>query len=165
MRHSALLSQQREMWQARSDKVSVEHQNSFRLRGETAILAGRPDLVAESDRRIDVIDVKTGQPKGWHRAQMMIYMYALRRSLEIPIGTHLAGEIVYPDRSVQVGPGGVDGGFIRDMGSLIRRLARDEPASRVPSAQECRFCDIKVKDCSERIDLIDHPCVPATNDF
>ena len=42
MRHSALLSQQREMWQARSDKVSVEHQNSFRLRGETAILAARP---------------------------------------------------------------------------------------------------------------------------
>ena len=68
VRHTALLAQQREFWEDRSDEVSVEHQNSFRLRGETATLAGRPDIVAKRNQRIDIIDVKTGQPQDWHEA-------------------------------------------------------------------------------------------------
>ena len=96
---------------------------------------------------------------------MMIYMYALRRSLAIPIGRHVAGEIVYPDRSVKVGPGSVHNDFIRDMGALIRRLASDEPGRRVPSAQECRFCDISGEDCPERIDVKPDRKAVATDDF
>ncbi len=166
VRHTALLNAQREFWEGRSDKVYVEHQNSFRLRGETAILAGRPDLVADDDRRIDIIDVKTGQPQEWHRAQMMIYMYALRRFLEIPIGRgKVAGEIVYPDKSVKVGPGAVHGGFVQEMAALIRRLASDEPARRVPSAQECRFCDISSADCPARIEVEQGGQEMTTNDF
>ena len=41
--------------------------------------------------------------------------------------------------------------FIANMGALIRRLASDEPARRVPSATECRFCDIGREDCPVRI--------------
>ena len=32
--------------------------------------------------------------------------------------------------------------FKKDLGALIRRIAADEPAARVPSEHECRFCDI-----------------------
>ena len=39
------------------------------------------------------------------------------------------------------------------MGVLIRRLADENPARRVPSAQECRFCDIGKEDCPARIDV------------
>ena len=39
------------------------------------------------------------------------------------------------------------------MGALIRRLAADPPARRVPSATECRFCDIGKDDCLVRIDV------------
>ena len=54
--------------------------------------------------------------------------------------------------------------FVGNMGALIRRLAAYEPARRVPSAQECRFCGISKEDCPARTDV---GYVPegATNDF
>ena len=125
VRHTALLAQQIEFWENRSDKVSVEHHNSFQLRGETAILAGRPDLVAEKNGRIHIISVKTGQTQTWHEIQMMIYMYAVRRAREIPVGPHVAAEIVYPDESVQARPGAIHQSFVRDMAALIRKLPSD----------------------------------------
>ena len=122
--HTALLARTTQWWEDHGAEVRLEQQNAFRLRGETAVLAGRPDLVAIRDKRIDVIDVKTGEPRPWHYQQMLLYMYALRISLDVPVGVHLAGEIVYPDKSVKVGPGAVHQGFVRDLGELIRRLAR-----------------------------------------
>ena len=95
-----------------------------RLRGERAVLAGRPDLVVIRDQRIDV---KTGEPRPWHYQQMLIYMYALRIALDVPSGVHLTGEIVYAHETVKVGPGAVHQGFVRDLGELIRRLAGDRP--------------------------------------
>ena len=166
IRHTALLNEQRELWLQRGCELSVEQQNAFRLRGETAVLAGRPDLVARREQRIDIIDVKTGQPQGWHRAQMMIYMYALRISLDVPFGHHLAGEIVYADhRSVQVGPGAIHRGFVDDLGELIRRLASDRPARKVPSGQECWSCDIGLEDCPDRVDTGRGAEEHETNDF
>ena len=162
IRHTALLNEQRELWLRRGYEVSVEQQNSFRLRGETAVLAGRADLIARDGKRIDIIDVKTGQPQGWHRAQMMIYMYAVWHDLDLSRGTHLAGEIVYPDKSVKVPPGAVHRGFVNDLGALIRRLASDEPARKIPSAQECRFCEISALECPERVD--DEPVRAMTTD-
>ena len=46
---------------------------------------------------------------------------------------------------------GVDREFADRLGALIRRLAADTPARRVPSAQECRGCDITKEDCPDRI--------------
>ena len=42
--------------------------------------------------------------------------------------------------------------FVSNMSGLIRRLADDVPARRVPSAQECRYCDITKADCPKRIE-------------
>ena len=42
--------------------------------------------------------------------------------------------------------------FNMDLGALIRRIAADKPAARVPSEHECRFCDITAEDCPERLD-------------
>ena len=39
--HTALLNQQRQEWRARGHRGHVESQNAFRLRGKTAVLAGR----------------------------------------------------------------------------------------------------------------------------
>ena len=149
--HTALLARTTEWWEDHGAKVRLEQQNAFRLRGETAVLAGRPDLVAIRNERIDVIDVKTGEPRPWHYQQMLLYMYALRISLDVPFGVHLAGEIVYPDKTVNVRPGAVHQGFVRDLGDLIRRLASDRPARKVPSGPECRFCDIGLEDCPDRV--------------
>ena len=98
--------------------VRVESQNAFQPRGHSAILAGKPDLLVLNKNRILITDFK------------------------------FAGEIVYNDRTERVPQGGIDQGFVRNLGSLIRRIAAPEPPVRVPSAQECRFCDITPKTAS-----------------
>ena len=35
---------------------------------------------------------------------------------------------------------------------MIRRLAAEKAATRVPTRQECRFCEITAEDCPDRVD-------------
>ena len=169
MRHTARLNQQHQEWLDRGHAVPVEGQNAFRLRGEAATLAGRPDLFVLADRDATIIDVKTGQEQPWHRYQVMIYMYALPKAMPAYRDAKFSGEIVYNDHTRRVPQGGIDQGFVRNLGSLIRRIAAPEPPIRVPSASECRFCDITAADCPERVDERPEPegvtckgcCCPA----
>ena len=62
--------------------VEVEGQNSFQLRGKSATLAGRPDLVARRDDEAVIVDAKTGQENPSHDIQVMIYLYAVPKTLE-----------------------------------------------------------------------------------
>ena len=164
-RHTALLNEQRDQWVKSGNEVRVENQNAFRLRGQSANLAGKPDLLVLNNHRILIVDVKGGKPQPWHRYQVMIYMYALPRALPEYRDTHFAGEIIYPAHTDRVPQGGIDQGFIRNLGSLIRRIADDKPAIRVPSAQECRFCDITTEDCPERVDSQAQVVNGDTTDF
>ena len=59
----------------------------------------------------------------------------------------------------------VDERFIQSLGALIRRIAADEPARRVPSRQECRFCDISAADCPVRAEDTSEAEVGETADF
>ena len=61
MRHTALLNDQKAHWAGSNRNVYVEGQNAFRLRGKTATLAGRPDLVVLDDHDATIIDVKIGR--------------------------------------------------------------------------------------------------------
>ena len=45
LNRTSLLNEQKTQWEARGQHVYVEGQNSFRLRGQSATLAGRPDLI------------------------------------------------------------------------------------------------------------------------
>ena len=81
IRHTALLNEQKAQWASERRTVYVEAQNAFRLRGESATLAGRPDLVVVDDCDATIIDVKTGKEQPWHRVQVMIYQYALPLAL------------------------------------------------------------------------------------
>ena len=36
--------------------------------------------------------------------------------------------------------------------SLMRTIVSEDPARRVPSVQECRFCEISTADCAERME-------------
>ena len=49
--------------------------------------------------------------------------------------------------------------------SILRRLAAEAPPRRVPSAQECRFCDITAKDCPDRVDSDAEPREGTNTDF
>ena len=105
----------------------VEGQNAFRLRGRTATLAGKPDLIIVRNDNAIIIDVKTGKEQLWHAVQVMIYLYALPRALPQYKGMRMAGEVVYPPRTVKVPTGALPGQFIEDLGALIRRLAAGQP--------------------------------------
>ena len=152
MRHTALLHEQKNHWTGGDRRVYVEGQNAFRLRGKSATLAGRPDLVVLDDRDATIIDVKTGREQPWHRVQVMIYQYALPLALPQYRDVCVGGEVVYPTHTVSIPQGAPHGQFVKDLGGLIRRLAADTPPGRVPSQSECRFCNINVLDCPERVD-------------
>ena len=143
----------------------TENQNSFTLRGATATLAGRPDLIAIKGRDAVIIDAKTGRASPHHAVQVLTYMYAVPRAVERYRGMEFRGHVIYPDSNVTVPASGVDGKFIDRLGALIRRLADETPARRIPSAHECRWCDITVADCPGRVEGKPQGQVGTTNDF
>ena len=61
LNHTSLLNEKKSQWEARRQKVYVEGQNNFRLRGQSATLAGRPDLIVVRSNDALIIDVKAGQ--------------------------------------------------------------------------------------------------------
>ena len=73
-RHTALLNEHRDRWIQSCYDVLVENQNAFQLRGHSAILASKPDLLVLNKDRILIIDFKTGQAQPWHKFQVMTYM-------------------------------------------------------------------------------------------
>ena len=93
-----------------------------------------------------VIDAKTGKPSPSHLAQVLIYQYAVPLALKEYPGGAFRGHVAYPDSQVGL-PASV-----ADLAALIWRLAAKTPARRVPSAQECQFCNITRADCSERVE-------------
>ena len=51
------------------------------------------------------------------------------------------------------------------LATALAHLKADEPPARIPSPQECRFCDITPTDCPERFDSHSQPDDGATTDF
>ena len=152
LQHTALVNRERDSLENLGYEVHTENQNLFRLRGSTATIAGKPDLIGEKAHEILISDAKTGQRSPSHRAQVQIYQYAVPKALPQFQGKRAAGQVRYPDAYVSSPASSVTPEFVSNMSSLIRRLADDVPARRVPSAQECRYCDITRADCPERIE-------------
>ena len=160
--HTALLNQRRANWEVGGYDVDVEAQNRFELRGRTATLAGRPDIIAHRENDAVIVDAKTGNDSPSHTVQVMIYLYAVPKALRRYRDRKLNGQVTYQDHTVRVPAGAVDEKFIQNLGALIRRLSADEPARRVPSPQECRFCDITAAECPQRVAK---PEAGETSDF
>ena len=127
-------------------------------------MAGKPDLIAVKGGDAVVIDAKTGKPGPAHTVQVLTYMYAVPKALEQYRGVEFRGHVVYPDAQVGIPVSAVDKKFTENLGGLIQRLAAETPARRVPSAGECRFCDITAEDCPERVEGI-VPREATTDDF
>ena len=163
--HTFLLNRERERLEELGHTVYVENQNSFCLRGRYATLAEKPDLIAVKNADAVIIDAKTGRTNPHHAVQLMIYQYAVPLALAQYQGIEFSVQIAYPDSKVSIPASGTDLEFVRNLGALIRRLASDAPARRVPSFDECRFCDITSADCPERVEEQPQPELAATDDF
>ena len=82
LNHTALLNKRKAEWELSHYSVAIEGQNSFQLRGRSATLAGKPDLITQRDGQAVIVDVKTGQDSPSHVVGVMIYLYAIPRALE-----------------------------------------------------------------------------------
>ena len=149
LRHTALLTQTVSRWRDRADHLLVEDQNYFQLQGKAAVLAGKPDLVALNGSTGTVVDAKTGRPSPSHEVQVQLYMFALRTLYP---GRAFDGLVVYPDREIEVPADAVDEEFVSTVALTISRLTGWPEPPRMPSAVECRFCDVTLEDCPDRID-------------
>ena len=144
--HTALLNRERDSLERIGYDVYTENQNLFRLRGSTATIAGKPDLIGDKHHEILLSDAKTGHPSPSHTVQVRIYQYAIPKAPQQFHGKDSRGQVRYPDSYVGSSASAVNPEFVGNIGTLIRRLAADTPARRVPSASECRFCDISKED-------------------
>ena len=163
LNHTALLKKQRTIWKDKGYDVLVEGQNSFTLKGKTATLGGKPDLIAVRNNEAVIVDTKSGAEKPSHLIQVMIYIYAIPRALRQYRDLNITGRVVYQDNSVLVPSECETPEFPAMMGSAIKRLAAQTPPARVPSLYECRFCDIL--ECPDRFDDGNTPQQSFTTDF
>jgi CRISPR/Cas system-associated exonuclease Cas4 (RecB family) len=164
LKHTARLNESREHWAERGYTVFTENQNRFTLRGKTASLGGKPDLITRRGGCGTIIDVKTGKPSPSHSVQVMLYMYAVPRALGQYNGVIFNGQVAYSDHVVDIPAAAVDEQFTGNLSRLIHRLGSGGPARKVPSRMECRYCDITAADCPQRV-ADDRVEEGATEDF
>ena len=151
--HTQLLDVVRARLEAEGKTASTEGQNLFRVTGSPGVtLGGRPDLIAQSGDTATIYEVKTGEPSASDQAQVMIYMYAMPYASPQFKGVRFDGTVVYRDHEVPIPADAVDESFKGGLFQLIRKVGASAPPRKVPSAVECRFCDITAADCPERVE-------------
>ena len=164
IRHTELLNTVRSQIESEGKTVFTENQNSFTLKGRTATIGGKPDLITVSEDQGIIVDAKTGQPSPSHHVQVMLYMYAIPKALGQYKGVTFDGQVIYPDHAVYIPSSSINETFVDNLSHLIQRIASINPARKVPSKMECSFCNITGSDCAERIEVIDGS-VAETEDF
>ena len=163
--HTALLNEQKPHWEASGYDVFVERQNSFQIRGQTATLAGRPDLLVVNDDHASIIDVKPRPRETLARcpdhdlpvrnskspAAVPAHQFSRRGRVPDPHRTSAQGRTARP---------------VRPQPRIRHPHARRRPAASTRSSRaECRFCDITAADCPGRVDDDLSPEQASTTDF
>jgi len=149
--HITLLSQTRGALELDGKTGFTEEQNKFTLKGSTAKLGGKPDLITVSAADGTIHDVKTGKPNPSHQAPVLIYMYAVPRAFQRYHGMQFDGRLIYPDHEEAIPHAAVDDGFNQKLAQLISRVSSEIPAGKVPSPMECQFCELTSADCPDRL--------------
>lgn len=151
--HTRKLRELRLERQKKGERVFLEGENQIRYNAPHGVtLVGRPDLITIIDKSPTIYDVKTGQQKASDQIQVLIYMYLLPLTIEAYGRTKPTGCVVYNGARRQIPYDAVDAKFIDDFSYFLDVIGSDEPATKVPSRNECRFCDIAKTECAERVE-------------
>jgi hypothetical protein len=152
--HMQLLRSRRAALEAQGFTVYTEEQNSFTLMGKTGIeVSGKPDIVAIRGQEAYVEDCKTGTPRHSDHFQVLVYMLSLPHVDGPCKARRIDGRIVYGNTVVDVPSSKIDPPLKELFRKTVSTIGGQEPAQRVPSWGECRFCDISRADCPERIQI------------
>lgn len=148
--HTKLMAaRQRELEEA-GWTVTVESDNDFKLEGQTAVVAGKPDIVATIPGQILVVDGKTGRERDSDIFQVLLYLMAIPKSRPDLVGD-LTGEVYYKSgATVTLTPSELAAEMPRIV-EMIKTISGDTPPVKVPTREECRRCNIGLKDCPERV--------------
>jgi len=151
-KHDALVQKRAAELRAADWVVKVEDEGQFKVCGDAADLAGKPDIVAmREDEGVLVIDAKAGRRRDSDHWQVLVYAWSLARSWLK--GQRIRGEVQYSD--------GVRA--VRELGeresaeivAAMKKITGPESPSAEPSRNECRYCD--VQHCTSRwADETDH---------
>ncbi len=151
-RHAELVRTRAEGLRAAGYKVFVEDQNKFALEGKAVTLGGKPDIVAVKGDDALVVDCKTGTPRSADALQVLVYMLVLPIRNAACKGKRLAGEVRYTDHAIPIAPEEFTAELRALILSMMKRASGAAPTLRVPSYNECSFCDITAADCPERVE-------------
>jgi hypothetical protein len=152
--HAQLLRARKADLEADGFTVYTEDQNSFTLMGKTGIeVSGKPDIVAIRGAEAYVEDCKTGTPRHSDHFQVLVYMLALPHVDGPWKGLKLDGRLIYSNTIVDVPSSKIDAELKELFRKAVLQIGGPEPARKVPSWGECRYCDISQADCPERITI------------
>lgn len=131
--------------------VATEDQNKFALEGTSAVVAGKPDIVATMPGHILIVDGKTGRARESDWWQVLLYLFAWPIARPEMRGA-LEGEIHYKqnDRRLSVTLQELTDQRRDDIVQLVKVVAGERPPRRAPSRDECARCNIGFADCPER---------------
>lgn len=153
--HTALMKARQAEMEEAGYTVTMESENAFTLEGSTAILAGKPDLIASmaETQSTYVIDGKTGRRRDSDWWQVLIYLFALPKDRPELLQPHVEGEIQYKhgDQRIPVKTTDLTPEREQAIVSLIKTIGSDTPPAKAPSRDECERCNIGVGDCPVRV--------------
>ena len=145
--HTALLNTVIKDLRTQQWKCSVE--SFFRVRGQSAILSGKADVIAQQkDRRPLIVDAKSGQPRETDIVQVMIEMVMVPLAWSSPTMI-FDGLVVYKTHRVPVLPMQAEAlkprifALLKELGTM----PRPEPS---PSKSNCQWCEVAEGDCADR---------------
>lgn len=157
-KHDAMVLSRASGLEAAFPHAAVEIEKPFKLVGQSADLAGKPDITVTqpsgSERRTYISECKSGRPRESDEWQLKVYLFALgvlrhqRVDGEVWYGKAIVPDDVRLDiatRAICVGAAEE-----RSVVAAIRRASAAEEPPRVPSAAECSRCDIAA--CPDRAD-------------
>jgi len=137
-KHDAITQRRARELTADGFTVQIEDENSFKLRGQNADLAGKPDLVALKDTISITLDSKSGKRRQSDHWQVLVYLFGLPMSWLKT--TDNRGEVAYKDVSV----------LVRSLGpaereaivAAIKKVSDSDAPEAEPSPWECKYCDV-----------------------
>lgn len=167
-KHTDLLNTRAQQLRADGWQVSVEGQNSMTIRGETATLGCKPDIVAikPEERRILIVDPKGGKRKDEHWYQVAIYMRWIRAHLGSAFETYsVEGEVFYSDGKppVLIAWSDLTPPILKAIYNEIQAIGLHFEPDKTPSEQECLYCDIPKTECA--VKAAERAAPVTTRDF
>lgn len=149
--HTKLLMETKAEYEANGYTVLTEDQTAFCMVGKTGIsVGGKCDLVCIKGNECIVIDIKTGKVRLSDYYQVQIYLIALRHTKGPWTDKMMRGLMIYPkpEKPVEVDPSKIEMDLFKKCVAII---GGDIEPKRAPSYQGCRYCEITLADCPDRV--------------